>query len=135
MQLSHRAADHATSGKTRRHGFTLVEILVATILISIAAVALASYTGHVAKARMTSQRQSLALVAAQEAIEDVRRRPYAEVAPGATSVTTVVGKTSLKIITTVTAVGTKMKTVEVSVRTSANGQLQFLRTTIFKEIT
>ena len=134
MRVANRRIEPATDGKTSRRGFTLVEILVATILLTIAATALAGYTGYIAKVRLLNKRQSIALVAAQEAIENVRSHRFPDVPLGQTQETTVIGKTSLIVITNVTAVGTNMKTVEVSVRTTGNGQLQFLRTIVFKEI-
>ena len=58
-------------------GFTLVEILVAIVILSIGLLAMAGLTTGVIRGNALSNRMTTAIMLAQEKMEDIRRLGYA----------------------------------------------------------
>jgi prepilin-type N-terminal cleavage/methylation domain-containing protein len=132
MKLTNRLNSMVTRCVSGRRGFTLVEILVAIILLGLMATSLATFTGYVGKTRVLGRQRSLALVVAQEAIEDARSRSFATTTDGTTTQTKTVARFPMTVTTTIAANGPNMKVVSVSVKNAGNNVLQKFTTTVFR---
>jgi prepilin-type N-terminal cleavage/methylation domain-containing protein len=133
MELRNRQNGSVTRKSSGRRGFTLVEIMVAVMLLGVMATSLAGFTGYVGKSRVLGKQRSMALVVGQEALEDARSRSFASTVVGTVSVGKTIGRFPLTVTTTIAANGTSMKLIEVSVRNAGSTELQHFTTTIFKE--
>lgn len=60
---------------TRRHGFTLIEVLIALVILGVVAVSLARFTGEFYRSVGQSAARTVATAAAQEQIEMIRADP------------------------------------------------------------
>lgn len=102
------------AAKLRNDGFTLVEVLVAMSIAAIGFLGLAAT--HVTSMRATvfGRNVSLATSIANESIETLRRRPYAEIASASPS-TVVREGISFTSTTTVAALGTSSKKVTMGI--------------------
>ncbi len=98
----------------RNEGFTLVEVLVAMSIAAVGFLGLAAT--HVTSMRATvfGRNVSLAISIANETIETLRRRPYAEIATASPS-TVVREGISFTSTTTVAALGTSSKRVTMGI--------------------
>jgi prepilin-type N-terminal cleavage/methylation domain-containing protein len=133
MLLHNRQTNGVARRSLKRRGFTLVEVLVAVMLLGMMATGLASFTGYVGKTRLIGKQRSLALVVAQEAIEDARSHSFANTVPGTTTTSTTIGRFPMTVTTTIAINGPAMKVVQVSVKNTRNTELQRFTTTVFKE--
>ena len=133
MLLRNRQTNGVARRSLKRRGFTLVEVLVAVMLLGMMATGLASFTGYVGKTRLIGKQRSLALVVAQEAIEDARSNSFANTVPGTTTTSTTIGRFPMTVTTTIATNGPAMKVVQVSVKNTRNTELQRFTTTVFKE--
>lgn len=133
MERRNRLNGRGTRSTSGRRGFSLVEILVAIVLLGMMATGLATFTGYVGKSRVLGRQRSLALVVAQEAIEDARSRSFATTTDGTTTQTRTVARFPMSVTTTIAANGPSMKVVKVSVKNAGNHELQSFSTTVFKE--
>lgn len=98
----------------RQDGFTLIEVLVATSIAAVGFLGLAAT--HISSVRATAMGRNISIATnvATEALETLRRRPYAEVVTS--SPTTVTrGYMAFTSTATVTAVGTTSKKVTLGV--------------------
>lgn len=132
MELRNRQTNRVSRRPNGRRGFTLIEIMIAVLLLGMMATALATFTGYVGTSRVLGKQRSLALVVAQEAIEDARSRSFATTVNGTTTTSTTVSRFPMTITTTITPSGPNMKVVQVSVRNSGNKELQKFTTTVFQ---
>ncbi|MFH0963021.1 MAG: type II secretion system protein [Planctomycetota bacterium] len=111
----------------RQRAFTLIEVMVAIVILSIAALAFIS--AHLASVNLqgASRETALALNEARRAIEDIRSRPYAEitqanvpatfdVAQGSSSLTPAQGASHCGSITVSPENANGMKEILVTVR-------------------
>lgn len=98
----------------REDGFTLMEVLVATTIAAVGFLGLAAT--HVTSLRATAvgRNVSIATNLAAEAIETMRRRPYAEIA-SASAATVTRGELTFTRSATVAAVGASSKKVTMRV--------------------
>jgi Tfp pilus assembly protein PilV len=107
--------------------------MVAVMLLGMMATGLAGFTGYVGKTRVIAKQRSLALVAAQEAIEEARSHSFATTIDGTTTRSTTLGRFPMSVTTTISANGPNMKVVRVAVTNSRSTELQRFTTTVFKE--
>jgi type II secretory pathway pseudopilin PulG len=107
--------------------------MVAVILLGMMATGLAGFTGYVGRTRVLGKQRSLALVVAQEAIEDARSRSFATTTDGTITTDKTIGRFPLIVTTTIAANGPSMKVVRVAVTNRGNTELQRFTTTVFKE--
>jgi prepilin-type N-terminal cleavage/methylation domain-containing protein len=133
MELRNRLNSRAIRSASKSRGFTLVEILVAIVLIGMMATALATFTGYVGKTRVLGRQRSLALVVAQEAIEDARSRSFANTTDGTTTTSRTVARFPMTVTTSIASSGASMKVVQVSVKNAGYTELQKFTTTVFRE--
>jgi prepilin-type N-terminal cleavage/methylation domain-containing protein len=117
-----------------RGGFTLVEIVVAMLLVTIMATSLATYTGYLARQRMEAKQQAVAFVAAQEAIDVVRSKAFSTIPTGTSTTTSTIGRVPLTVTTLVELSTTRMKLITITVQNAQGKRLQYFITTVFKEI-
>jgi prepilin-type N-terminal cleavage/methylation domain-containing protein len=68
-------------------GFTLVEILVATVILSVGLLGIAGFTTAVMRGNAFSNRMTTAVMLAQEKMEDVRRVGYSGMPSGDETIT------------------------------------------------
>ncbi|MFH1952081.1 MAG: type IV pilus modification protein PilV [Pseudomonadota bacterium] len=68
---------------TKNSGFTLVEVLVAMVILSIGLLGMASLTVGIIHANKFSNDLTTATTLAQDKMEDIRRTSYASVTPEA----------------------------------------------------
>jgi prepilin-type N-terminal cleavage/methylation domain-containing protein len=132
MLLSNRPINGVARRSLKRRGFSLVEVLVAVMILGMMATGMATFTGYVGKSRILGRQRSLALVVAQEAIETARSRPFAQTIEGTTVENVTVARFPLVVTTIVEAHGPNMRTVKVAVRNSGSSQLQGFTTTVFR---
>jgi prepilin-type N-terminal cleavage/methylation domain-containing protein len=112
-----------------REGFTLVEVMIAVFVLTVALLGLISVTIMIIKGNDFSKRMTTATTLAKDKIEEVKKRPYNTVSPGTTTdyrnVDSSAGSTGAYFtrIMTVTdnAPATNMKTVQVEVRWTWGG--------------
>ena len=132
MELRNRQTD-GVSRRSSRRGFTLIEVMVAVILLGMMATGLAGFTGYVGKSRILGKQRSFALVIGQEAIEDARSRSFATTTDGTVTTSKSMDHFPMTVTTTIAANGLNMKVVQVSVKNAGNNELQRFSTTVFRE--
>lgn len=116
----------------RRRGFSLIEVLVAVVLLAVAAMTVTGYVIKVRTLRTDSSQRSASLVAIQESVDSLRSRGYAGVTTGVQQWTRRVGKHQLTVSSTVTDERNTMKTIDVRVRSSSGKTLQRYITAVYK---
>ena len=103
------------------NGFTLIEILIATVIITIVSLGATSLTVGIMHGNSFSKRLTTATTLAQDRLEDVKRLGYAnvETAAGTQNYGTITNFSGYKRVVTVSnTTGTpadKMKTIQVTV--------------------
>jgi type IV pilus assembly protein PilV len=101
------------------NGFTLIEILIATVIITIVSLGATSLTVGIMRGNSFSKRLTTATTLAQDQLEDVKRLSYANVgtAAGTQNYGTIANFGGYKRVVTVTndTPAAKMKTVNVIV--------------------
>lgn len=128
-----RPREHGGRGFGKRPGgFTLVEIVVAIMLLTLVATTLAGYMSIASRSRVLAKQRALALVAAQEAIDIVRSTPFDAVVAGTQVVTSSIGNITVTVTTTIEISKPKLKLVGVRVRNAGGTELQYFRTAIFR---
>jgi prepilin-type N-terminal cleavage/methylation domain-containing protein len=113
-------------------GYSLIEIMVAMLLVALIATSLAAFNGYTARARQLSQQRAVALVAAQEAIDIIRSAPFDSVTAGTFTVVSTVGKIPLTLVTTIQVARYNLKLVNVAVKNTQGKTLQNFVTAVFK---
>ncbi len=106
--------------KTENKGFTLIEVLVAIVILSVGLLGMASLTVGIIKGNKFSNNLSTATTLAQDKMEDIRRLGYSGM-PAATTTTTedynsITGYGTYKrvTVTTVDSPAVGMKTITVT---------------------
>ena len=127
------AASPAPPATRRRSGFSLLEVLVAMILIIIAAVSVASYTLTVTSTRVISRQKELAMVAVQETMDSVRALGYGGATVGTFQRNRTVGDVALNVQATVAQSQPTSKVVDIAVTNSGGTLLQRFITSLYDE--
>ena len=104
MTLRGRSVTSTREAAPRR-GFTLIEAMIAIVLLSVGFLALATASGHVAKLLGEGRRASMAGAQAFQRLESLRTVACLSRTPGADSVMTASGKTITKSSWTFTDLG------------------------------
>jgi prepilin-type N-terminal cleavage/methylation domain-containing protein len=116
------------------NGFTLIEILIATVIITIASSGIATLTVGVIQANSFSKRLTTATVLAQDRIEQAKMISYQNISTmaGTENYGSIVNYSGYKRITSVSndTPTSNMKTVTVVVYGNADKHLVNLRTII-----
>jgi type IV pilus assembly protein PilV len=106
------------------NGFTLIEILIATVIITIASLGIATLTVGIMHGNSFSQRLTTATTLAQERLEQVKRISYpnAGTIAGTDNYGNIANYTGYKRVTSVTndTPGSNMKTIGVIVYWNAD---------------
>jgi prepilin-type N-terminal cleavage/methylation domain-containing protein len=101
------------------NGFTLIEILIATVIITIVSLGAASLTVGIIRGNSFSKRLATATTLVQDRLEDVKRLGYTNVgsAAGTQNYGTIANFSGYKRVVTVTndTPAARMKTVNVTV--------------------
>lgn len=100
--------------QTGKDGFTLVEVLVAMSIAAVGFLGLAATHVTSMRATVLGRNVSLATSIANETIETLRRRPYAEIASASPSTVSREG-INFTSTTTVAALGTSSKRVTMGI--------------------
>ena len=116
-----------------RPGFSLVEVLIAMILLIIAAVSISSYMLTTASARLTARQKAYAMVLVQETIDSIRTLGFDNAQLASRQSVRTVGELALTVRTTVVSSQPTSKVVDVSVTTSQNRLLQRFITSLYDE--
>lgn len=106
---------------TARQGFTLVEVIVATVLLGVAALSLAAYTGASVQHLFLANQLSVATVVAREQADSIRARPFDSVQVGRFTATRTIGRFTFFIANTVELSSPRLKTVRINI-TDARGR-------------
>jgi type II secretion system protein I len=116
----------------QKNGFTLLEVLVAMMLLTMGLLGMASLTVGIIKGNSYSKNVTTATIVAQQQIDQAQRVGYTNVNTLAGSTTVSMGGTSFTRATTVTnsSPATNMKTVAVSVSWNPGNYSVSLNTTI-----
>jgi type IV pilus assembly protein PilV len=106
------------------NGFTLIEILIATVIITIVSLGATTLTVGIMRGNSFSKRLTTATTLVQDRLEDVKRLGYANVgtAAGTQNYGTITNFSGYKRVVTVTPdlPAAKMKTVNVKVHWDAD---------------
>ena len=106
------------------NGFTLIEILIATVIITIVSLGATSLTVGIMRGNSFSKRLTTAITLAQDRLEDVKRLGYTNVgtAAGTQNYGSIANFSGYKRVVTVTndTPAVKMKTVNVTVSWDAD---------------
>jgi prepilin-type N-terminal cleavage/methylation domain-containing protein len=101
------------------NGFTLIEVLIATVIITIVSLGAASLTVGIIRGNSFSKRLATATTLVQDRLEDVKRLGYTNVgsAAGTQNYGTIANFSGYKRVVTVTndTPAARMKTVNVTV--------------------
>jgi prepilin-type N-terminal cleavage/methylation domain-containing protein len=101
------------------NGFTLIEVLIATVIITIASLGVASLTVGVIRGNAFSKRVTTAATLAQDRLEEIKRLGYsnAGMAVATENYGTIANFSGYKRVTTVDndTPASKMKTINVTV--------------------
>jgi type IV pilus assembly protein PilV len=101
------------------NGFTLIEILIATVIMTIVSLGIATLTVGIMRGNSLSKRLTTATTLAQDRLEDAKRLGYANVgtAAGTQGYGSIANFSGYKRVVSVTddAPAAKMKTVQVTV--------------------
>jgi len=109
----------------RRSGFSLVEVLVAMILLITAAIGMTSYMLTASTTRRLAQQRSYALIAAQEVMDSIRTLGFRNATTGTFSRNRTVGGVPLTVAVTVQTTATPtLEGVAVTVSNSRGTKLQ-----------
>jgi type IV pilus assembly protein PilV len=106
------------------NGFTLIEILIATVIITIVSLGATSLTVGIMRGNSFSKRLTTAITLAQDRLEDVKRLGYANVgtAAGTQNYGSITNFSGYKRVVTIAndTPAAKMKTVNVTVSWDAD---------------
>jgi prepilin-type N-terminal cleavage/methylation domain-containing protein len=122
----------APRAEASRRGFTLVEVMVSMLLLSIVAVSLASFISVTARSsRLAESRASAALVARQE-LDRLKATPFDRLRVGSSSEKESVEGRVFRVVSIVQQPRPELKTVIVSVSEWRGEQeLQRLRSAVY----
>jgi len=116
-----------------RRGFSLIEVLVAMVLLIIAAVSVSSYTLNTSSSRLMARQKSLALVAIQETIDSVRTLGFDGATVGTFNRSRTVGELPLTVQVTVATSQATSKVIDVAVTNADGTLLQRFITSLYDE--
>lgn len=107
---------------------------MATLLIAIVTSALSTWMLSMSRARRRVERAAMARIAAQEMIDQVRSRPFADVQNGSETLVSTVGRIQLSVTTNVVQSDPRMKLIRVTVRSATGSLVQEFVTAIFSGV-
>lgn len=112
-----RSQDPNPSNETnRKNGFTLIEVLIAIVILSVGLLGMASLTVGIIKGNKLSNDQTTATTLAQDKMEEIRSNSYASVASETKAACATPYNQFQREVTVVTdSPGSGMKTVTVKV--------------------
>ncbi len=124
---------HRYNKKDRENGFTLIEVLIAILILSVGLLGMASLTVAIINGNKFSNDLTTATTLAQDKMEDIRRQDYSDV----TTETKVAcpspyGEYEKKVEVSDDDPATDMKTVTVTVYWDSEGHSVILKTIIAK---
>lgn len=130
--LPTRARTTLPRTRTRaRAGYSLVEVMVAIVLLAITVSSLAGWMLAASGNRRKQDYRAVARIAGQERLDSVRTRPFSSLMDGTTTTTATVGRLPLKITTAIEPSSATLKIVRVTVRTENGGFLQEFVTAVY----
>lgn len=105
-----------------KKGFTLIEVLIATLVLAIGLLSLATLAGTVIRGNSFSNKMTTATTLAQEKLEDIQRQGYSNASSSTENYSSIAGYSAYKRITNVATASpaTGMKTVTVTVSWDAD---------------
>jgi prepilin-type N-terminal cleavage/methylation domain-containing protein len=118
-------------------GFTLVEIVVAIAILSIAVVGLAGFALISSRALYRSKELSVGTIVAHEALDSLRSQPYAALPAGTATRTLTSGAFSFFVTTTITQDPrplVRLKQVLVSVVGRTGREVQRLQSSVYGDL-
>ena len=132
MMRSRRRAPHRPAPATHpRAGYSLVEAMVAIVLLAITVASLAGWMLAASGNRRKQDYRAMARIAGQERIDSVRTLAFGSLSNGTTTSTATVGRLPLRITTVVEPSGTTLKIVRVTVRADNGDFLQEFVTAVY----
>lgn len=106
-------------------GFTLVEVMVALIILAVGALAVTQLSLSVAVLMQQSSAKTELIAAADNRLEAVQARPYAQITPGVELDTVAVRGTRYVRRITITAPSTRTRQIAIDMRTPTAGGLRY----------
>ena len=100
-------------------GFGLVEVLVAVTILTMGLLAVAGLGWGVARQAREAAIRTEQTIAARQVLDALKDRGYAELAPGTSDTTLVVGERRYTVRRTVSAEGTELKRLSAAVSAAA----------------
>ncbi len=107
---------------SRHRGFTLVEIMVAIFILTVALLGLASVTVVVVKGNSFSKTMTTATTLAKDKMEELRNANFAGIAPGGPETLQTIYSRSWTVTDTIVGGSVAMKTIAVTVTWPWSGQ-------------
>ncbi len=139
--MANRLPSQMQEGCRGRAGFTIVEVVVAIVLLSITVMSLSSFTFYTARQVHRSKMTSLATILAREVVDEARAAKFDDLKVGSSVDSVSIGVVSL-YATTVVGYATddlgapmdNLKFVKVSVAELSGGELQRFETYIHRGV-
>ena len=121
----HGAARGAGSpARPGRGGFTLVEVLIAVVILSLGLLALMAFSTYTAREYTRSSKISMATTLAREEIDSLRALPYADLELGDDTYTATAGSLQLWVTRVVEKPKTNLKKITVAVVDEQSDEVQ-----------
>ncbi len=130
--MANQSSGQVQGGRRGRAGFTIIEVVVAIVLLSISVMSLSSFTFYTARQVHRSKMLSLATIVAREAVDEARALDFADLNVGSSVDSVSIGKAVFFATTVVSSVETNLKFVIVSVTEPSGKELQRFETHIHK---
>ena len=123
MSIQRGMRGHAT---TSTGGFTLVEVMVALVILAVGALALTQLSLSVALLMRQSGERTELIAAAENRLESVQARPFAQIGPGVELDTLSLHGTRYERRLTITAPNARTRQITIDLRTpSGTGGLSY----------
>lgn len=114
-----------------RGGFTLVEVLISVVILSLGLLALMAFSTYTAREYTRSRKVSMATTLAREAIDSLRSLPYADLDEGDATYTATAGSVQLWVTRVVEKPKTNLKKITVAVVDEQSEEVQRYVTYVF----
>lgn len=115
-----------------RAGFTLIEVIVAIMVIALGALALGAYTGLTTQSIYREKEINAATLVGREQMDSLRARAFSDLIVEQRTFTRRIGQFQLSVVAQTDSLKPDLKTVSVKVNDSKGRLVQKFKTSIYK---